>query len=109
MSDVIKNFLVNSDDTGRFIVKSLKTGKTYFVEPIDGKERTEWDDLNPVTKKLEGDYGSKHKGSIKESESLITEKNGFTNITTLPPGYSPLEYIEELDRKYETLRERKES
>ena len=98
MSDAIKNFLVNSDDTGRFIVKSLKTGKTYYVEPIDGKERTEWGDLNPATKKLEGDYGSKHKGSIKESESLITEENGFKNIVTLGPGYSPLDYIEQLEK-----------
>ena len=105
----IKDFLVNSDDTGRFIVKSIKTGHTYYVEPIDGGERVDWGDLNPATKKLEGDYGSKHKGAIKESESLITEENGFTNITTLPPGYSPLEYIEELDKKYESLRTRKES
>ncbi len=62
----IKDFLVNSDDTGRFIVKSLKTGRTYYVEPIDSGERVDWGDLNPATKKLEGDYGSKHKGAIKE-------------------------------------------
>jgi hypothetical protein len=100
----IENFLVNSEDTGRFVVKSLRTGRTYYVEPIDGGERIDWGDLNPATKKIEGDYGSKHKGSVKESESLITEENGFSNIKTLPPGYSPLEYIEELDKKYETLR-----
>ena len=97
-SDAIKNFLVNSDDTGRFIVKSLKTGKTYYVEPIDNGNRTEWGDLNPSTKKLEGDYGSKHKGSIKESESLITEEKGFTNIKTLPQGYSITDYIEQLEK-----------
>lgn len=96
----IKDFLVNSDDTGRFIVKSLKTGRIYYIEPIDGGERVNWGDLNPATKKLEGDYGSKHKGAIKESESIIKEENGFTNIITLPPGYSPLEYIEKLDEKY---------
>lgn len=101
MSKAIKNFLVNSDDTGRFIVKSLKTGKTYFVEPIDNGNKTEWGDLNPATKKIEGDYGTKYKGAVKESESLITKENGFENITTLPPGYSPLEYIEQLDKKYE--------
>ena len=101
MSKAIKNFLVNSDDTGRFIVKSLKTGQTYFVEPIDNGNKTEWGDLNPATKKIEGDYGTKYKGAVKESESLITKENGFENITTLPPGYSPLEYIEQLDKKYE--------
>lgn len=102
MSEVIKNFLMNSDDTGRFIITSLKTGRKYFVEPIDNGNKTEWGgDINPATKKIEGDYGSKHKGAIKESESLITEENGFDNIVTLPPGYSPIDYIEQLDKKYE--------
>ncbi len=64
-SNAIKNFLVNSDDTGRFIVTSLKTGKKYYVEPIDNGNRAEWGDLNPSTKKMEGDYGSKHKGAVK--------------------------------------------
>ncbi len=100
-NEAIKNFLVNSDDTGRFIVTSLKTGRKYFVEPIDNGNKTEWGDINPATKKIEGDYGTKHKGAIKESESLITTENGFDNIVTLPPGYSPLEYIEQLDKKYE--------
>lgn len=97
-NDAIKNFLVNSDETGRFIVTSLKTGKKYYVEPLDGGNRTEWGDLNPSTKKLEGDYGSKYKGSVKESESLITKENGFDNIITLPPGHSPLDYIEQLEK-----------
>lgn len=97
-NDAIKNFLVNSDETGRFIVTSLKTGKKYYVEPLDCGNRTEWGDLNPSTKKLEGDYGSKYKGSVKESESLITEENGFDNIITLPPGHSPLDYIEQLEK-----------
>ena len=97
-NDAIKKFLVNSDETGRFIVKSLKTGKKYYVEPLDSGEKIEWGDINPATKKLEGDYGSKHKGSIKESESLITEENGFTNIKVLPPGYSITDYIEELEK-----------
>lgn len=95
-----KDFLVNSDDTGRFIVTSLVTGRKYYVEPLDTGERTEWGDLNPSTKKLEGAYGSKHKGSVRESESMITEENGFENIVTLEPGYSPLECIEQLDKKY---------
>ena len=93
------DFLVNSEDTGRFIVTSLKTGKKYYVEPIDNGEKLSWGDINPATKKLEGDYGTKHKGAVKESESLITEENGFVNITTLPPGFSPLEYIEKLESK----------
>lgn len=100
-SKAIKNFLVDSDKTGRFIVTSLKTGRKYYVEPIDNGLRTEWGDLNPATKKLEGDYGDKYKGSVKESESLITEENGFENIVTLEPGYSPLDYIEQIDKQYQ--------
>jgi hypothetical protein len=61
MNEKIKDFLVNSDETGRFIVKSLKTGHSYYVEPIDDGSKTEWGDLNPSTKKLEGDYGKNTK------------------------------------------------
>lgn len=96
-----KDFLINSEETGRFIVTSLKTGRKYFVEPIDGNTRTSWGDLDPSTNKLSGDYGTKYKGSIKESESLITPENGFKNIVTLGPGESPLEYIEKIDKQYE--------
>jgi len=97
-ADIRKRFLMNTDDTGRFIVKSLKTGKTYYIEPVDDGDRTEWGDINPATKKVEGDYGAKHKGAIKESESLITKENGFDNIVKLGHGYSPLEYIEQLEK-----------
>lgn len=62
MSNIIKDFLVNSEDTGRFIVKSLKTGRTYYVEPVDNGNRTIWGDIDPATKKIEGEYGIKHKG-----------------------------------------------
>lgn len=96
--DAIKNFLVNSEDTGRFIITSLKTGKKYYVEPIDNGNKTEWGDLNPCTNKIEGDYGSKHKGAVTEKESLITPENGFENIVTLPPGYSITDYIENLEK-----------
>lgn len=92
-----KKFLVNSDDTGRFIVKSYKTGKTYYIEPIGG--RAEWGDLNPATGKVEGSYGDKYKGSINKNESLITPENGFDPDKTymLGPGESPLGYIDMLE------------
>ena len=97
--DFTKKFLMNRDETGRFIVKSQKTGKTYFVEAIDGDERTLWGDYNPATKQFEtGNYG-KYKGSIKPSETMITEENGFDKIYTLGPGESPLEYIERIDNE----------
>jgi hypothetical protein len=98
--DFIKNFLFNRDETGRFIVRSSKTGKTYFVEPIDGDERTVWGDYNPATKTFEtGNYG-KYKGSVRPSESMITEENGFEKIHSLGPGESPLDYINRIDEEY---------
>ena len=97
----MKRFLTGSDDTGRFIVKSMVTGKTYFVEPIDDGPRTEWGDLNPATKKIEGDYGTKHRGAVSEKDSMITKENGFENITTLEPGVSPIDYINRIDKEYE--------
>lgn len=101
----IKDFLVDSENTGRFIVTSLRTGRKYYVEPIDDGSKVEWGDLNPSTKKMEGDYGSKHKGAVRPSESLITKENGFDNIIVLDPGYSPIEYIEKIDKKYERITE----
>lgn len=96
----IEKFLFNRDETGRFIVKSYKTGRTYFVEAIDGNEKTYWGDFDPVTKKFQGSYGLKYKGSIKPEESLITEENGFEKIHNLGVGESPLDYINRIDEDY---------
>ena len=98
--ELIKKFLFNRDETGRFIVKSWKTGKTYFVEPIDGDERTVWGDYNPATKNFETSNYGKYKGSVKPSESMITEENGFEKIHTLGVGESPLDYINRIDEEY---------
>lgn len=96
-----KKFLFNRDETGRFIVKSIKTGKIYFVETIDGDEKTAWGDFDPATKKFQtGGYGDKYKGSISEEESMITEENGFEKIYVLKPGESPLDYINRIDDEY---------
>lgn len=99
--DITKRFLINNDDTGRFIVKSKKTGKTYFVEALDSDELTKWGDYNPATKRFETEnYGQKYKGSIKPEESMITEENGFTNIHTIGVGVSPMDYINRIDNEY---------
>ena len=98
--EFLKKFLFNRDETGRFIVKSNKTGKTYFVEVIDGDERTLWGDYNPTTKTFETSNYGKYKGSIKENESMITKENGFSKIHELGPGESPLEYINRIDEEY---------
>ncbi|MCB9260938.1 MAG: hypothetical protein H6607_00980 [Flavobacteriales bacterium] len=94
-----KGFLTNRDETGRFIVKSMKTGKVYFVEPIDDKPlQNHWGDVDIAAKKLTGDYGQKYQGSVKSNESLITEANGFQNILLL--NGSPFSEIERREEAY---------
>ena len=98
--DFVKKFLTNRDETGRFIVKSLVTGKTYFVEPIDEGERSTWGDYDPASKTFQtGAYG-KYTGGVKPENSMITEENGFDKIHTLGPGESPLDYINRIDNEY---------
>jgi len=95
-----KDFLVNTDDTGRFIVESYRTGRKYYVEVIETEHTPKWGDINPVTKKVEGSYGSKFRGGIDEKESLLTPENGFTKVEYAGVGASPFSKIEEMDAKY---------
>ena len=97
--DFFRNFLENTDETGRFIYCSIRTGKKYFVEVI-GDSHIEWGSYNPASGKIEHKKGAdKFTGSISPSNSLITEENCI-NIETLPIGTSPFSYIEKLDSKY---------
>lgn len=83
-------------DTGRFFVTVGK--RTFCVEPIDnnvGKHK-QWGDIDPASKKIEGNYGEKYRGAIHEEDSIITEENGFKNIVMLEPGTSPMGFISEL-------------
>ncbi len=89
------NTLPPSSETGRFLV-TTKSGRKFLVEPI-GYTKTGFGDINPATKKVEGDYGDKYKGSIDKSESVITKENGFKNIIDLGIGVSPLGYIDMLE------------
>jgi hypothetical protein len=97
--DILKRFLTNTDETGRFLMKSRITGITYFVEPIYNGKSEKWGDLDPATNKLTGNYGSKYTGAVTKKESLITEENGFVNI-----GYfkgSPFGAIEMRDKEHQ--------
>jgi len=99
-----KQFLVNRDETGRFIVISFRTGNKYFVEPIESEHTPRWGDLNPATGKVEGSYGSKYTGGIKEKESLITKENGFEKIHYSGVGSSPFSVIEKLDEEHPSIK-----
>lgn len=102
-ADIAEEEGYDPDETGRFIVKSLTTGKTYYVEPIGNGHPADWGDINPATKKIEGDYGQKYTGCVSEKDSLITEENGFHLIETLGPGISPISVIYQRDLSYEQL------
>jgi len=82
-------------ESGRYYITDIETGRKFCVEPI-GDNHEKWGDLDPVTKKMSGSYGEKYQGSITKNESLITEENGFKNITILEAGVSPQSYIDNL-------------
>lgn len=100
--EVTTKFLTNTDETGRFIVTSQRTGKTYYVEPIEAtRVDTNWGSIDPATGNLMNKKGhDKYRGAIKPNDSLITEENGFKNITMLDIGTSPFHAIEVIDAKY---------
>ena len=88
-----------TEENGKFIVKSFRTGKIYCIEAI-GNPRTKWGDVDVATKKTTGSYGDKYRGSIDEKDSVITEENGFINIRLYDKGISPLAMVEKIDSKY---------
>ncbi len=97
--EFLKRFLIDTDKTGRFIVKSPQSGKTYFVEPIHDGNPFLWGDYDPATKKMTGNYGTKYPGAVTEKDSLITKENGFNEITYVHQG-SPFGEIDRRDREY---------
>lgn len=92
--EVLQRFLTNTDETGRFIVKSSVTGITYYVEPLYRGKPLQWGDIDPATKQLTGNYGSKNTGAVMEKESLLTKENGFENV-----GYFKGSPFGEIDRR----------
>lgn len=99
----LENFLVNTEETGRFIVTSKRTGRKYYVEPI-GDPHLDWGSVDQSTGKLMTKKGwKKNKGSVEEEHSMITDDIGFDKIHRLSAGMSPLVYIEELDKKYPSI------
>lgn len=99
-ADFVKRFLTNTDETGRFIVKSFRTGKTYFVEPF-GNERTNWGSIDPATGTLMNKKGhDKYRGSVDEKDCMVSMDNGFKKVHTLDRGTSPFHAIDVIDAQY---------
>jgi hypothetical protein len=96
-----ERFLTNTDDTGRFIVVSKRTGRKYFVEPIETAHTPKWGSIDPATGQLMNKKGSgKYRGGISADESMITAENGFEKIHLLEQGVSPLHAIDVIDGQY---------
>ncbi len=99
-----KKFLEGRDDSGRFIVTSYRTGKTYFIEPIGPDRAADWGSYNPSTGNIENKKGfDKHRGAIDEKDSLITKENGFLDIRYSGVGGSPFSVIEKMDAQYPNI------
>jgi hypothetical protein len=99
-AEVRQKFLTNTDETGRFLYTSIRTGRTYAVEPV-GNVKTNWGSIDPATGKLMNKKGhDKYRGAIDAEDSLITEENGFTNIQMLDVGTSPFHALDAIDAKY---------
>lgn len=103
MNTFRQKFLTSTDQTGRFIVTSRRTGRAYYVEPV-GKPKTRWGDITSYGRggTVTGSYGDKYRGSIDAEDSLLTPENGFPDDEThmLAPGVSPLRFIDALDAGY---------
>ena len=99
--EILKDFLSNTYDTGRFTVTSKLTGVTQFVEPISKTSTAPWGSYNPSTGNIEQKKGfDKHKGAVNLYESIITEDNGFHEVNLLGPGISPISVIQQRDQKH---------
>ncbi len=101
-TEIRKRFFENTSETGRFVVTSSITGKSYFIEVIGDGRMADWGSYNPSTGNIENKKGmGKHTGSITAKESLITEANGFHSIWDMPVGGSPFAEIDRRDKEYE--------
>lgn len=102
MKNLEHRFLVNTENTGRFIVISKRTGRKYFVEAV-GDPHIQWGSVDVASGTMNTKKGWKRfRGSIDEMDSLVTQDN-FDKVHSLSAGESPLKYIDELDAKYETI------
>lgn len=92
--EVIHQFFQDTDETGRFMVRSGTTGVCYFVEPIGDGRGGDWGSFNPSTGNIENKKGhDKYTGSVLVSDSILTDENGFTELDLLEVGVSPMSEI----------------
>jgi hypothetical protein len=107
-ADFHSRFITNTDDTGRFIVSSQRTGIRYYVEPVVTEHTPEWGSIDPATGNLTHKKGDgKYRGGVSPSESIVNEdavKVGvFAKVHDLGRGVSPHQAIDYLDAQYPTV------
>lgn len=102
MTELNKRFLENRDETGKYIVYSIRTGRSYYVEPIGDGRGGDWGSENPATKQIEHKKGDgKYTGSVTEKDSFLVENNKeFQKIHVLGTGVSVGSAIDEIDANY---------
>jgi hypothetical protein len=100
----LKNFLVDSENTGRHIVTSIRTGRKYYVEPVFKSAFPSFS--------YEYDFFSQTDGSLMEEfiygcvppeSSIVTKENGFDEVHFIDSG-SPYDKINEIDKGYPSLK-----
>ena len=70
--NIVKNILVDSDEAGKHIVYSIKTGRRYYIEPIGDGRGGDWGSYNPGTGNIEHKKGDgKYTGSVKEEDTVM--------------------------------------
>ena len=86
--------------TGTHFYTDLESGRKFKIEVIDNSQgkQSQWGDIDPATKTVQGSYGNKNIGSITEDESTITKENGYDEIYEIK-GESPYSFIEKLLKK----------
>lgn len=100
-ADFNKKFFTNTDDTGRFIVISARTGRKYYVEPVETEHTPQWGSIDPATGNLMNKKGAgKYRGGVTEKESIVKLENGFDKVHHLERGTSPHLAIEYIDSQY---------
>lgn len=100
-TEVMNKFWKDRDETGRLMVVSYKTGVKYYIEPIGDGRPADWGSYNPSTGNIENKKGfDKYTGSVLASESMITEENGFKNVSDLGIGTSFMSEIDKRDAEH---------
>ena len=78
---------MNTAHTGRFLVRDIKSGRRFCVEPLENRQETK---VELQASETVVEDNKKYKGTIRPDQSVITEKH-FKDIAVVE---NPLDEIE---------------